>query len=560
MSVTFVEDGAALLSMRNSDFDAYSAFGEVVDNSIQAGAKNVKVRFWYQAKSPQVRQEPIHKVAFGDDGSGMPADILHRCLQLGYSSRYNDRGGIGRFGVGATLAAINQCKRVEVYSKTEGGTWLYTYVDLDEVTSRPPKMLHIPEPIVSEPSSEYRALTGTSRGTVVVWSKYDRQASDASEIIQEFRIWAGRTYRKFIWNQLALVVNGEIVPAIDPLYATTAMTRFPDDPPAHLYTEMTLNWPIAEDDRVPDGPRDSIVRIRMSLLPESLRPTQGSGNSTEAHIRSIDRNGGISILRNDREVYYDVIPWWPGETFKEIDRWWGCEICFDAVLDKEFTVKNIKRGALPVKQLKQALASKIEPTRKTALEAVRGVWLRAKAKDIMIDPATSVDSGHSEAERVAQNTPTPKSLLDRDKNLKQEASRFAEEYLQHANEQSKAAWTAKFQGQPYTILDAEWKGPEFVEVNHLGGNDVLRYNMRHHFFRELEDIRQQIRNSEVDAPHARQLKLLIDLLLISYSKAEAMFNPSDTYTVERLLEQLRMNWGQYLSNYIDTHIRTNSEN
>ena len=43
MSVTLVEDGAALLSMRNSDFDAYSAFGEVVDNSIQAAAKNVKV-------------------------------------------------------------------------------------------------------------------------------------------------------------------------------------------------------------------------------------------------------------------------------------------------------------------------------------------------------------------------------------------------------------------------------------------------------------------------------------------------------------------------------------
>ena len=130
--------------MRNSDFDAYSAFGEVVDNSIQAGAKNVKVRFWYQPKSPQVKQEPILKVAFGDDGSGMPADILHRCLQLGYSSRYNDRGGIGRFGVGATLAAINQCRRVEVYSKAGQGPWLYTYVDLDEITSKPPKMLFSP--------------------------------------------------------------------------------------------------------------------------------------------------------------------------------------------------------------------------------------------------------------------------------------------------------------------------------------------------------------------------------------------------------------------------------
>jgi hypothetical protein len=83
--------------------------------------------------------------------------------------------------------------------------------------------------------------------------------------------------------------------------------------------------------------------------------------------------------------------------------------------------------------------------------------------------------------------------------------------------------------------------------------------MRHEFFRELETIRQTISDDNTDAPHAKRLKLLIDLLLISHSKAEAMFNPSDTYTVEKLLEQLRMNWGHYLSNYIDTYKRSEVE-
>ena len=101
--VSLVDDRAALLSMRNSDFDAYSAVGEVIDNSIQAEAQNVRLSVAFTAD----RHESITAIAFGDDGTGMSGDVLHRCLQLGYSTRYNDRRGIGRFGVGATLAAIH---------------------------------------------------------------------------------------------------------------------------------------------------------------------------------------------------------------------------------------------------------------------------------------------------------------------------------------------------------------------------------------------------------------------------------------------------------------------
>ena len=35
MSQGFIEQGTALESMRASDFDCYSAYGEVIDNSIQ---------------------------------------------------------------------------------------------------------------------------------------------------------------------------------------------------------------------------------------------------------------------------------------------------------------------------------------------------------------------------------------------------------------------------------------------------------------------------------------------------------------------------------------------
>ena len=101
--VKFIADATAMMSMRDSDFDAYSAYGEVIDNSIQAGASWIKIRMDATEKGGRGRSyKVIEKIVFGDNGCGMPPDVLHRCLQLGYSSRYNDRSGIGRFGVGMT--------------------------------------------------------------------------------------------------------------------------------------------------------------------------------------------------------------------------------------------------------------------------------------------------------------------------------------------------------------------------------------------------------------------------------------------------------------------------
>lgn len=368
--VSLIDDRAALLSMRNSDFDAYSAVGEVIDNSIQAEAATVRLCVAFKP----TKQEPITSIAFGDDGTGMSSDVLHRCLQLGYSTRYNDRGSIGRFGVGATLAAFNQCKKIEVSSKTIGGEWLHTYVDLDAITADPPRMKAIPMPSQRDLPGAHLDLVGQDSGTLVVWSKYDRQPEPASKLIDELRVWVGRTYRKFIWGGVRIFINGVLVEAVDPLYVTTALTRFPGDPKAHEYEAMLLPWPIPPEDRRDGGPTESTIHIRMSLLPEAFRPTEASGTSRPSKERCIDLNEGVSILRNGREVFYDIIPWWPGTPFRGIDRWWGCEISFDAVLDSQFTVKNIKRGSVPIRELKQALKERIEPTRQKALEQIRNHW------------------------------------------------------------------------------------------------------------------------------------------------------------------------------------------
>jgi hypothetical protein len=546
--VPLVSDASAILSMRESDFDAYSAMGEVIDNSLQAAAKSIKISF----DRTEGGKELVKSVAFGDDGTGMSAEILHRCLQLGYSTRYDDRSGIGRFGVGATLGAINQCKRIEVYSRMAGSDWLYTYVDLDEVTAGD-EDAGIPTPTSKKPSEALAALAGTASGTVVIWSKYDRQPEKGSKMHQELEIWIGRTYRKFIWEGVNIVLNGVQVNAIDPLYVRTEKTKHPNDPKAYEFTEMSFEWPIPEADKKENGKHAAPVRIRFSLLPQAFRPTQGSGSSTEARERYIDRNNGISILRNDREVHYGDIPHWPKgfKGIEEIDRWWGCEVSFGAELDRAFTVKNIKRGAIPERDLKETIAEKISGVRSTALEEVRKVWKEKKAADIGANLVDGTDTGHSEAEHVGKLTKVSKNQIDLGKDIDAEAKRIALE-MELASEEETIKWQAKFKSQPFTIQDTQWKGPEFVETIHLGGTDVLKYNMQHAFFAEIADIRAKLKSGDGVEEQASRLKILIDLLLMSYSKAEANFQADEELKAETFVAQLRMTWGNFLRSYIQT--------
>jgi len=543
--------------MRESDFDAYSAYGEVVDNAIQAEASSCRIQMQTeQRKSPGRPFEKLTSIAFGDDGTGMDTDTLHKCLQLGYSSRYDDRSGIGRFGVGMTLAAINQCKHVEVYSRVKGGQWHSTSIDLDQFIPGAEDGAGIPEPTLAQIPDEYGNLVGSASGTLVIWSKYDRQPYSASTIKDKLRVWLGRTYREFIWSGLTISLDGAIVPAIDPLYYRTEKTAYPEDPRATLFEPIEVSWPIPDDAQQPGKPKESSIQIRMSLLPEEFRKNQGAGNAMENKKRSIHLNEGISILRNGREVFYGPVPYWPnrgtGKWFSEIDRWWGCEIRFDAILDRAFTVKNIKRGAVPNAELKEAIAEMIAPTRDTCLEKVRALW--RKKQNETLQGSDSEGKPSRPAERIAKKTKTDKSLIDKDKDFEEEAKRLVDKRSDLSDEE-KAQVVAKWKSQPFTIEHGSWRGPQFFEAAHLGGSDVIRYNFDHHFFKEVNALLDGLDEAQQELSPAERLKCLMDLLLISYCKAEAKFEPDMEVEVSSFVEDMKINWGQYLASYLRTYLK-----
>jgi hypothetical protein len=506
-----------------------------VNNTIRIEGKEKKKNYY-----------KISEVAFSDNGCGMDASVLTNCLAMGYSSRYGDRGGIGRFGVGMTLASINQCKKVEIYSKAHGGAWLYTYIDLDEITDG--TMDEIPEAREATPPAKYSDMISNERGTLVIWKKYDKQPESADKIEQELHIWMGRTYRYFIWDDITLTINNKHVYAIDPLYVNANKTQNPDIPVAKEYDPIVFNYATMKElDDPEDLPLDAPIKIRLSILPEEFRQKQGAGGSEEAIKYYINRNNGLSIVRNRREVFYGEIPYFK-PAFEEIDRWWGCEISFNAVLDKAFTVKNIKRGAIPVADLRERIQDEINPTRKTVKTMVQKFWREQEAKAAT---PPEEDNGHGEAEDVAGNTQMPKSQIDKNKNTEDEIDRAVDLYSGDDQAQ-KDALRGKLSKKILAIEEREWLGSDFFNTEYLGGKSLLVYNTRHQFFKELDKIMQAILVVYTVSRLHQALRTLIDLLLVSFSKAEALFDPGQSMKVETFMEDIKADWGKFLKQYLET--------
>jgi len=538
-----INDALALQAFRHSDFDVYSAYGEVVDNSLQANATWVKIKIDSYPKTSQARPYYIiEEMVFSDNGNGMDSKILSNCLSMGYSNRYGDRKGIGRFGIGMTLASINQCKKVEVYSRIKNGKWLWTYTDLDEISNG--SMLEIPEAIEKNPPEKYKKLLPEDSGTVVIWSKYDRQPESANNIERELHIWLGRTYRYFIWNNVDIFLNNTRVNAIDPLYVTTEKTQFPDNPKAKEFAPITFEWStMKEFDDSPDLPSQAPITIRMSILPDEFRLRRYAGGSEDAKKLYIDRNNGISIVRNKREVFYGEIPYFKPQ-FEELDRWWGGEISFNAVLDKAFTVKNIKRGAVPTPDLREEIQNQINPTRKQVKKDVKDLWDEEKARE-------GEGNDHDQAESIFSNTTTPRNVIDKDKAPEQEAPKIAERFGGDDETEVEKLKTKLLQDL-ITIEEKHWLGSDFFNTNHYGGKDYLVYNKSHQFFEKLDKIMERILVEYPDSQVHKDLKTLIDLLLVSYSKSEAMFPAGKTMRVEDFIESIKTDWGKYLNQFIRT--------
>ena len=550
----FIEQATALESMRASDFDCYSAYGEVIDNSIQANATEIRLEFEQTKDRHNSNTKKIGRILFADNGHGMNPDLLHKCLKLGHSSRFNDRSGIGRFGVGMTLGAIHECRKIEVYSKTSINDWHYTYLDLDEIKNG--QLEYLPTPISKKPNHTITDFIDTC-GTLVIWSKYDKQREKYETILSESEFWIGRTFRKFIWGeakdygQIEIKLNGKPVKAFDPLFVNKKQTGFENEESAELLQAQIIEWNIPEEDLRGNKLKSGII-INISLLPEIYRRDSGKGGDAFARERKIDENEGISILRNDREVFFGPIPYAPelgsSEADQMVNRFIGCEISFNAELDSDFEVKNIKRGAKPVGELKKKLVECIAPTLRSQREIIRNRWNERKREgenDVTESNSNIGVSGtHSTSNEFLKKVKT--DLLKGNKaNNAGNNENIVKKIDPKVSKERINDIIKGLQENGITIDEKEFIGDTFIDIEHGNQLKTLFYNTNSTFYKSYIEILNELKSKNESI--AEQYKVLIDLVFVGYMLAESNIDPNENMDGATFTNELKAYWALHMS-------------
>ena len=152
-------------ALRSIGYSFEQAVADLVDNSIDADAKNVLIRF-------QINKDKSFSIIIADDGNGMSDAGLFEAMRLG-SKLIKGKTKLGKYGLGLKLASLSQCKSFTVASKnkknisarrwTEKG--LKSGCRCDRFTkSQATRIYNMP----------LDCLNLSKHGTVIIWNEIDR--------------------------------------------------------------------------------------------------------------------------------------------------------------------------------------------------------------------------------------------------------------------------------------------------------------------------------------------------------------------------------------------------
>ena len=115
-------------SLRDIGYDLPAAIADLVDNSIDADARNVDIDIQPEGAQFWIR--------VADDGIGMSRGRLDEAMRYGSARSYGD-ADLGAFGLGLKTASLSQCRSLTVATRTtHRGRIEIRRWDLDRVAER----------------------------------------------------------------------------------------------------------------------------------------------------------------------------------------------------------------------------------------------------------------------------------------------------------------------------------------------------------------------------------------------------------------------------------------
>ncbi len=394
-----------------------SALCEHVDNALQWGAKEVRVYFNQTGKRGSYRIDCLVL----DNGTGMAPHVLKASMAFGGSMVFENREGIGRYGVGMKTAALNLGKVLEVYSWQEPMAIYNMILDVEDIGSSKSNLIELPDPtlvdelpsevveILTKPmvfpkrAEETQRLLATNyqelreqlgrSGTIVFIPDCDRLSHHTAQTLAEHAIKEmGRIYRRHIDRGVKLFVNNRQVEAFDPTYWMESARHTKVEGLQETRSRLIRSWAI----EVPVG--ENLNQTAKATVRLYRLPYEDWGRLTRKVLKNdlrIFDEHTVSFMRNDREVSIG------SESKLGLKRhsthhWLRLVIDFTGELDEAFGVATNKQGVRLKNYAAEAILSQIHEE----LTAVKNTIREMQAQQATRKSGSKV----SEAERRATDT------------------------------------------------------------------------------------------------------------------------------------------------------------
>ncbi|OYW23400.1 MAG: ATP-binding protein [Sphingomonas sp. 32-62-10] len=572
-----LKDGAAvplffaqtlISSLRDVGYNTTtSALCEHVDNAIQAGADEVRVYFRQTGKTG----DAVIDAAIYDNGRGMAPNVLKVATSFGGSMNFNNRSGIGRFGMGMKTAALSMSPVMELYSWQEPGAYYNMTLDVEAIGRERSNAVELPDPtlmnelpdeitdlftkpmsfpnsaaeqdLLVERGSDVDEKLGAS-GTVIYMPDCDRLTYAKSRTLVEHAVKEmSRVYRRAISSGLKLYVNNRLVEAFDPTYSManarhTKMIELSAKTSRLLFAK-SISIPLREH-----GNDTAEIVIRLYRLP--IEEWSTLTRKVQKNDLQIFNGLTVSMLRNDREVFAGPMP--DLTTRHTVTHWYRIQIDFPGELDEAFGVAANKQGVRPKGYVRDAIKKAIGDDITTINDEIRRFQGAQKSARNGGQPSSS----EAKATESDQHQAKPLELTAEEEAQLDDNLRTLAIALRRNGESDDAAFE-RIKASKYLI---EFKHDEywpFYHVEHRFGRVILTLNTAHPFFDHLyEPLRKMGSGPEladeenVEAPASDEQGgplVALELLLLSLGRAQSQIGAGNE-EAKKTMETLRREWSE----------------
>lgn len=562
-----------------------SALCEHVDNAIQAGATEVRVYF---NQSGQRGSYSIDALVY-DNGRGMEPHVLQVAMSFGGSMYYDNRHGIGRFGVGMKTAALSMSPVVEVYSWTEPGAIYTMMLDVKDISTKMANLLELPEPQLLDvlPSSVARVLSRPmayprshadqdlladneddlldqmgGSGTIVHIPDCDRVTfKKARTLAEDATREMARVYRVQLSQGLRLFVNNRRVHAFDPTYWDLNARHTRVEGIKEKRSKLIKSWTDIQVPVTENSDHTAPVAVRLYMLPiEDWYDLPRKTLKNDLHV--FERHT-VSFMRNDREVFSGSVRELAGAGHGDND-WLRIQIDFDGELDEAFGVAMNKQGVRPKKYALDCIRDQI----REEVTRVRNRTAQFRRERKAIDSGSKIGDAERRAGEAdalqAKPLPspapsTPEEIAALDANIRGLAVS-----LKRKDETDDEAYERIKQSKYITTFKHDDYWP-FYHVDYRFGKVVLTINTAHPFFAKLYDPIAQLSvdaglNGDVgdfadfaEGDEASEVLVALQMLLFSLGRAQSQMSlEGENAERTKLFEDLRQQWSQTLKTQLTT--------